>query len=79
MVRLNKALKQIFIDNPYYSAGLYEKYYHEMDRQFAEFTREESQFVKQNGPVSVLVARSDYPLNGMTRRKKHARALTWTI
>ena len=25
MVRLNKALKQIFIDNPYYSAGLYEK------------------------------------------------------
>lgn len=79
MVRLNKALKQIFIDNPYYSAGLYEKYYHEMDRQFAEFTREESQFVKQNGPVSVLVARSDYPFEWYDEKEKHARALTWTI
>lgn len=70
MVRLNKALKQIFIDNPYYSAGLYEKYYHEMDRQFAEFTREESQFVKQTGPVSVLVARSDYPFEWYDEKEK---------
>lgn len=70
MVRLNKALKQIFIDNPYYSAGLYEKYYHEMDRQFAEFTREESQFVKQSRPVSVLVARSDYPFEWYDEKEK---------
>ncbi len=70
MVRLNKALRQIFIDNPYYSAGLYEKYYHEMDRQFAEFTREESQFVKQSGPVTVLVARSDYPFEWYDEKEK---------
>ncbi|MCD7991382.1 MAG: transporter substrate-binding domain-containing protein [Clostridia bacterium] len=73
MVRLNKALKQIFIDNPYYSAGLYEKYYHEMDRQFAEFTREESQFVKQSGPVTVLVARSDYPFEWYDEKEKTCR------
>lgn len=61
MIRLNQALKQVFIENPYYTASLYEKYYGEMESQFAEFTRGETEFVQASGPVTVLISPDDYP------------------
>ena len=78
MVRLNKALKQIFIDNPYYSAGLYEKYTMRWTGSLQSLPVSRSQFVKQKKAGISAGGRSDYPLNGMTRRKKHAGP-TWTI
>lgn len=73
MTRLDAALKRIFIDNPYYTASLYNKYYYEMDRQFAEFTREESEFIKNSGPVTVLVSPADYPFEWYDETDKECK------
>lgn len=73
MEQLDQALKQVFIENPYYSASLYDKYYGDMEGQFAEFTREEIQFIKGSGPVTVLISPDDYPFEWYDRPSKTCR------
>lgn len=70
MERLDQALRQVFIENPYYTAGLYDKYYHKMGRLFSEFTREESAFARNSGPITVLVAPSEYPFEWYDAKEK---------
>ena len=73
MERLDRALKQVFIENPYYSATLYDKYYGDMEARFAEFTREEIQFIQGSGPVTVLISPDDYPFEWYDRQDKTCR------
>ena len=73
MERLNRALKQVFIENPYFSATLYDKYYGDMEARFAEYTREEIQFIKGSGPVTVLITPDDYPFEWYDRQAKACR------
>lgn len=73
MKRLDKALKKIFMDDPYYTASLYNKYYHDIDSQFSEFTREESNFIRDSGPVTVMVAINDYPFEWYDEKSRTCR------
>lgn len=70
MKRLDQALKQIFIEDPYYTAGLYHKYYSDMDSRFTEYTREESAFIHNSPPVTVLAALDDYPFEWYDKEEK---------
>lgn len=73
MAKLNQALKQLLMDNPYYAAGLYYKYYKKQDSMFEEFTRQETNFIQNSGPISVLVSPSDYPFEWYDKEKRECK------
>lgn len=73
MNELNQALKQIFMENPYYAAGLYNKYYKKQDGRFEEFTRQEVEFIRSSLPVTVLVSPTDFPFEWYDEEKKECR------
>lgn len=63
MAGLNEAQRQIYLENPYYVAELHQKYYGAIERQAVGFTREEADYVKRAGELTVLCAADHYPLS----------------
>lgn len=62
MEQLNEALNEILLDDLYYEAALYEKYYDTALRQAVGFTSAEQEYISKAGPITVLYEKNSYPL-----------------
>lgn len=61
MNALDDALYRINLENPYFTAGLYDTYYAPFISQSKVFTRAESAFIAQSEPLRVVCDSDNYP------------------
>lgn len=58
---LDKALQAIHLNDPYYEAGLYNKYYGRVEEQIA-LSEEEIEYIKNAGPITVAISSDMKPM-----------------
>lgn len=68
MEDLNKALSKINIENPYFEAGLFEKYFGQAQRQSIAFTKEELEFVNSSGEITLYLSEDDRPMEWLNEQ-----------
>ena len=71
MDKLNHALYQINLEDPYFTAQLVEKYYGQASLIPQSFTKEETDYIKTSKPLRVVCDSHNYPFewyNSQTRR-----------
>lgn len=61
METLDEAVYRINLENPYFTAGLYDAYYAPFISQSKVFTREESEYIAQAQPLRVVCDSDNYP------------------
>lgn len=75
MDKLNYALKNIQLENPYYAADLHKSYYGKTEKQSIGFTREESDFINNTGTIKVICQKNHYPLEYYNKKTKNAEGI----
>ncbi|MDO4276727.1 MAG: GGDEF domain-containing protein [Eubacteriales bacterium] len=63
MEELNRAQREIYLQNPYYVPYLHQKFYGKLEKQVVGFTREEAEFIKGCPEIKVLYSKNDYPFS----------------
>ena len=61
MDAINDATRQVLLKDPFAFEKLQEQYFGDAERRAIGFTREETEFIEQSGPIIVLYEPDDYP------------------
>lgn len=75
MKQLDSAMNQIILSNPYYNAGLYDKYYASTERQSTGLTKAEAAYIKRSPKITVLFETDDYPLEWYDQKTNTCKGL----
>lgn len=75
MRKLDQALVQIELNNPYYVAKLHEKYYGDTTRKSIGFTKQEQKYIQDHPLLTIAVNDNDYPLEYYDKESKHYKGV----
>lgn len=73
--KLDHALAQIELNNPYYVAKLHEKYYGDITRKSIGFTKHEQQYIQDHPQLTIALENQDYPLEYYNKQSNHYKGV----
>ncbi len=73
--KLDQALAQIELNNPYYVAKLHEKYYGDTTRKSIGFTKHEQQYIQEHPQLTIAIENHDYPLEYYDKQSKQYKGV----